>query len=184
MVLDWRLRLALIVGGVVLVCVTLAGAAWGDLDLETAMQSLTALGALLAGVGIAGGKGGAAAALVIVAVSGLGGCGAACQTERTVVDALGAGITAADGVVGEQGGEEYDLARTITLGAHQLGEAAVDACELLRDGVGWQAWVSLALEATMSLAATIDGAGPADIAGPVPLELTTAIELLEIEARQ
>lgn len=182
MVLDWRLRFALIVGGVVLVGVTLAGAAWGDLDLEAAMQALTALGALLAGVGIAGGRG--AAAVVLVAAIGASGCGAACQTERTVVDALGAGITAADGVVGDQGGEEYDLARTITLGAHQLGDAAVDACELVRDGAGWQAWVSLALEAAMSLAATIDGAGPADVAGPVPTELATAIELLEIEARQ
>lgn len=182
MVLDWRIRLALVVGGVVLVGLAIAGDAWGDLDLEVAMSALTALGALLAGVGIAGGRGGAAA-VVLVAALGASGCGAACQTERTVVDALGAGITAADGVVGDQGGEEYDLARTITLGAHQLGVAAVDACELVRDGAGWQAWVSLALEAAMSLAATIDGAGP-DISGPVPLELATAIELLEIESRQ
>lgn len=184
MILDWRVRLGLVITGGVLVGLALAGAAWGRLDLGAAMQALTGFGALLAGVGLAGGKGPGvllfALALSTAACGGIQRPGA-CATERVIVDALGAGLGAADAMVGDRGGENYDIARTATLGAHQLGDVAVDACELLRDGAGWQAWVALALEAAGSLAAAIDGHGPEQIEGPVPEELRRAITLLEAE---
>lgn len=110
------------------------------------------------------------------------GCGAACQTERAVVDALGTGIQAADIAVGDLGGGNYERASLIAKGTQALGAAAVDACELARDSAGWQVWVEFALETTSWLVAFIDGAGPADVRVPVPIELRRAIAMLEHEA--
>lgn len=116
---------------------------------------------------------------VLVCISG---CGAACQTERAVVDALGVGMTAADVAVGDDASPEYERASMIAHGAQQLGSAAVDACELLRDGAGWKVWVESALESAFWVAGLIDGATPEDIDGPVPIELLRAIAMLEYEA--
>lgn len=184
-------RIVLIISAVVLVLGLAAMAVWSGSELDL-VEVLGAVGPLIAGVlaglGIAGGRGSAAVMLLAVALGTSACAGAqrpdACETERVIVDSLGAGLHAADMVVGDRGGEHYGRARVATLGALELGDAAVDACELLRDGAGWQAWVALALEAAGSLAAAIDGAGPADTAEPVPPELERAIELLEAEARQ
>ena len=181
MVLDWRIRLALVIGGVLVIGLAIAGDAWGDLDLGSWHPLLVGIGSLLVGIGGAGGRGAAAAGLLLAVSWGLSGCGAACQTERTVVDALGEGLEAADTIAGDQGGEEYERASYYAHGAHALGAAAVDACELVRDGAGWQAWVGLALEAARAVAGLIDGAGPADVTQPVPAELTHAIGLLEAQ---
>ena len=156
----------------------------GKMSVEASIAVLVAVGALF-GLRKVDGDITTKAGAVLLMMMGIAatGCGAACQTERTVVDALGAGIVAADVVVGDQGGEDYDTASMIAIGAHELGKAAVDACELLRDGEGWQSWVALALEAARGVAAMIDGAGPADVREPVPQELAHAIELLEAEAQ-
>lgn len=119
---------------------------------------------------------------VIVAAISLActGCGAACQTERMIVDSLGAGIDAADEVVGERGGEGYDTASWIARGAQSLGAIAVDSCELLRadESVGWQHWLLMAVEAATAIVGIIEGAN-ADIDEPAPLELLRAIAMME-----
>lgn len=119
--------------------------------------------------------------VIIAAVSlACTGCGAACQTERMIVDSLGAGIDAADDVVGSRGGEEYDTASWIAHGAQSLGSIAVDSCDLLRSGEssGWQHWLLMAVEAATAIVGIIDGAN-ANIEETAPLELLRAIAMLE-----
>ena len=76
MQLDWRVRLGLIVGGAVVVAVAIAGAAWGALDSEIVDDALKMAGTFLAGLGIASGKGRAAAVLLFAAIPWLPSCGA------------------------------------------------------------------------------------------------------------
>jgi len=179
MILDLRIRLALVIGGVIIAVVALAGSSWGSLALDYE-RVLTVLGALLAGLGVAGGPSkGAAVVLLMASALTTGGCGARCVTERNVVNALGAGIAASSAVVPENAAsvrEALGHASAVT----GLGRAAVDACELLRDGAGWQAWVELALEAAVGLAAHFGGAADSLPSEP-PDELGVAIRALELE---
>lgn len=126
------------------------------------------------------GDGGTTAGMVLVASTLLMGCGAACQTERAVVDALGTGIDAADELVGPRGGEEYETASWIVRGTQEVGVAAVEACETLRDGTGWPMWLILAVEHAMAIKELIEGAS-ADIDEPAPIELLRAIARIEHE---
>jgi hypothetical protein len=128
-------------------------------------------------------RGNEMAAAVVLAFASLGsGCGR-CVVERGVVDALGAGIAAAETSLGDDVDEDARLALRTARGVTIVGDSAVGACERLRDGeeLGWQTWVGLALEATTGLVEVITGAGdsPAD---EVPPELVHAIEVLEAEA--
>jgi hypothetical protein len=118
---------------------------------------------------------------LVIAAALLMGCGAACQTERSIVDATELGIAATDAMVGDRGGEDYERVSLIAHGAHQLGSAAVDACELARDGAGWQVWVEFTLESLTWMYRFIIGAGPADIGDPPPIELLRAMAMLEHE---
>jgi hypothetical protein len=110
------------------------------------------------------------------------GCGR-CVLERGIVDALGAGITAAETSIGDDVDEDARLALRTARGVTIVGDSAVDACELLRDGeeLGWQTWVGLALEATTGLVEVITGASDPR-ADAVPPELAHAVEVLETEA--
>jgi hypothetical protein len=81
MVFDWRVRLGLIVGGAVVVAVAIAGAAWGGLDSALVGDLLKMVGSFVAGLGIAGGKGRAAAVLLLVALPWLPACGGSQETD-------------------------------------------------------------------------------------------------------
>ncbi|MCP3884175.1 MAG: hypothetical protein GY700_01625 [Propionibacteriaceae bacterium] len=118
-----------------------------------------------------------AVALVILALAS--GCGAACQTESRIVDALGTGIDAADEMVGDRGGEEYDRASRIAHGVQGLGRAAVGACETLRDGRdSWRLWLLNASQAAIAIMGIIEGAS-ADIEGDAPIELRRALAMID-----
>ena len=109
------------------------------------------------------------------------GCGAPCVTERAIVSAVDVGIAAADESLGDDIDEEAQSALHIAAGVANLGAAAVGACELLRDGGGWQQWVALALEATTGLVAHFTGAADGDQTAEVPPELLEAVQLLQAE---
>jgi len=210
MQLDWRVRL----GVALLGAVALAGAAWGDLGSDTVGMVLGIVGGLLGGVGLAGGgtsarqaprppsddavtpietplprpRGGDGPLALLLALAlgaSLTACGAApCQTERGIVSALDAGAQAAEAAIPDDAGDDVDLALQLTRGAVLLGQAAVDGCDLARDGAGWQAWVGLALEAAGGLAAMFGGAGPERLPAEPPPALAGAVLLLEAEAGQ
>ena len=122
--------------------------------------------------------------LTLWILSTLTGCGAApCTTERSVVSALDIGVAVADRQLADSGASGWEDASRYSHGAVELGRAAVDGCEILRDGAGWQAWVTMALEAAESLAAIFGGADSDAEAAPAepPPELSEAIRLLEAE---
>jgi hypothetical protein len=99
------------------------------------------------------------------------------------VDALGAGIAAAETSIGDDVDEDARLALRTARGVTVVGDSAVRTCELLRDDdeLGWQTWVGLALEATTGLVEVITGAGDFR-AEAVPPELAHAVQVLETEA--
>lgn len=160
----------------------------------TVEQALLVCGGVAAIFGIkyrrnGNGTGTTAAGALLLCITALTGCAGyrppdnACETENLVVASLAAGLDAAESVVGDRGGEEWETTFTAARGTLLLGTEAIRACELARDGAGWQQWVGLALEAALSVAAFINGAGPADVVGTVPPELERAIDLLELESR-
>ena len=81
--------------------------------------------------------------------------------------------------MGDDVDEETQEALNIAGGVASLGAAAVNACELLREGGGWQQWVGLALEAVRGVGALFTGAADETAPAPAPGELERAIELLE-----
>jgi len=116
---------------------------------------------------------------IAVAIAGAG-CGAQCQTEQALVNAVSVGVDSADAAIGDEADDAISVARGIT----ELGQAAVGACELVRDGAGWQQWVNLALEAIAGVAGAF---GPLVADDPsavreAPPELVEAQRLLESEA--
>ncbi len=127
---------------------------------------------------------------ILFACSILSGCGAACQTERSIVDALGLGVTAADALLDE----DADDALRYAAGAAQLGRVAVDVCDMVRDPEDrptWDAWVSLALDAARDVVALfappdttvrMDSRDAPEVE-PVPEDLAEAVRLLESEVR-
>jgi hypothetical protein len=153
-----------------------------ELTVEAIVAVTGCVGALLFFKKMGGGSGPtiAAGGMLVLVSALLMGCGAACTTERQIVDALDVGITAADEVVGQRGGEEYETASWITRGAVAIGRAAVGACETLRDGSGWTLWLLQAVEAAYSVVEIIDGAN-ADIEEDTPIELLRAIGRIEYE---
>lgn len=167
---------ALLVGGF------LALDALTDFDPGPYLQLATiGLGCFGVGVATASGpvaRGGGGAVLLMLALSSQA-C-APCVAEQAVVSALDVGLTAADEAVGDDGGDDWDQALSIARGTSLLGAAAVEACELARDGAGWQAWVGLALEAAVGVAAHFGGAGDPAPSTP-PAELTAAISALTAE---
>ena len=190
MILEKSTRLALIICGTIWI-LGLAGftvISGTKLDLEELLTaSFTHVGALLVGLGWAGGPSKKTGALVLsLLFVGLAssGCGR-CVTERAVVDALGAGVGAAGvALANESDDEDIALALATSRGAVLLGDAAVDGCEHLRDGGqadGWQTWVGLGLEAAMGLVQIFTGAS-GGVVEDVPPELTRAVELLETGA--
>jgi len=189
MQIDWRVRLALVIGGVVLVGVALAGAAWGALDEGIVQSVVTVIGGLLTGIGLAGGPSrGAGVAVLILAVLPLtSGCGAACQTERTLVDLAGGGIDAAASALDwEPSGDglgddpsDLDVAMTAARATAALGSTLVDACENLRDEAGWQEWLVDMLAGAAGVASIFTGAADGDVPDEVPGELLEAIDALE-----
>jgi hypothetical protein len=120
----------------------------------------------------------AGAVLLALMVPALAGCGAPCTTERAIVSAVDVGIASADTALGDDIDEETQQALYIAGGVASLGNAAVEACELLRDGGGWQQWVGLAFEAATGLLAHFTGAPDGD-APDAPPELVEAVGLLE-----
>lgn len=189
MQLDLGFRLALVVGGVIVIAVALAGAAWGALDNGLVQQVVTIAGGLLAGLGLAGGpsKGAGAAGLLLAFALVAGGCNgqhptaADCTVEGRVVEGLGQGIDAAARIAGDRGGERFDEAIRYARGAQLLGQFAVGACRNLRDGAGWQVWVGTALEAAGAVASFFGAAGPEDLPDAPPPALTSAITQLQAQ---
>lgn len=191
MQLDWRIRLALVIGGVVVVAVALAGAAWGSLDGPLVHEALTVVGGILAGLGLAGGPSrGAGAALLILALSApLAACASwqepgpagACETETAVVD----GLEAARGAVAPLIPADVivDLDHSL-----EAGRALVATCEAARDRAAWQGWVGPALSLAQSIAGIIShhaGSKSKGVASaPSVPSLDRAILLLEAEACQ
>ena len=115
-----------------------------------------------------------------------GGCGGAqrpCNIEKTIVGAVGAGLIATDSAIGDEGGQEYETAMIAANGVHVLGQQAVAACELVRDGAAWQQWVMLALETVGAVVGVIEGASDG-IEIPAPSELHEAVQILENEANR
>lgn len=176
---------ALTVGGA-LVVTTAAGGSWwwaaligvfgvvgskGLLDLVRALVHGNRLPPIVPGL------------LVLVFL--MSGCGAGpCHVERSVVNALDAGVSVADAQLRDSGASGWEDASRYSRAAVELGRAAVQSCALLRDSAGWQSWVMLALEAAGSLAAFFGGADDAGAeAAPAvpPSELLHAIQLLEAE---
>jgi hypothetical protein len=125
---------------------------------------------------------GISAAMVLTFATFGSGCGR-CVLERGVVDALGAGIAAAETSIGDDVDEDARLALRTARGVTVVGNSAVRACEHLRDDeeLGWQTWVGLALEATTGLVEVITGASDPR-ADAVPPELAHAVQVLETEA--
>ena len=191
-------KIVLIIAAAVVVLGLAALAAFTDFDAKEYIgEAVSGIGGLIVGFGFGKKRkqevvnyhirGGGSAAALLLAVTLSAGCAGytppdnACETEGTIVGMLDAGLTAADGVVGDAGGEEWDTIRLAARGAAQLGAQAIRACELARDDAGWQQWVGLALETAAAVAAFIDGAGPEDIEGDSPPELHRAIEMLQME---
>jgi hypothetical protein len=188
--IDWRVRLGLGLGGIGLIAMAIAACAWGDLDHSALASVLTVAGGLLAGVAAAGGPSPPAGPtpptilplLLVAALAGAGGSGCgACVAERGVVSAVEAGLTAADSTVGDEGGEEWARALSVARGAADLGAAAVDGCELQRDGAGWAAWVQLALEVVVDLVERFGGAAEGEMPATAPPDLLAAREALAAE---
>ena len=183
MQIDWRVRLGLGIIGGSLIALAIAASAWGDLDQSIVASVLTVAGGLLAGVAAAGGPSPPVVPLLLLAAlagSGATGCGA-CVAERGVVSAVEAGLTAADSTVGDEGGEEWTRALDVARGAADLGAAAVDGCELARDGAGWAAWVGLALEVVVDLVERFGGAAEGELPATAPPSLLAAREALAAE---
>jgi len=184
MQIDWRVRLGLGIIGGSLIALAIAASAWGDLDQSIVASVLTVAGGLLAGVAAAGGPSPPVVPLVLLAaaLAGAGGSGCgACVAERGVVSAVEAGLTAADSEVGDEGGEEWARALSVARGAADLGAAAVDGCELARDGAGWAAWVGLALEVVVDLVERFGGAAEGELPATAPPSLLAAREALAAE---
>jgi len=180
---TWE-ALAPYVGAVVLdlgLCGLLAMTEDG-LTVEGVIAVTTCVGALLffhkKGGGSSPMVGGA---LVLIMSAALMGCGAACQTEQTVVSAFGAGIERSAELLDTEDPENA-LAVRVARGAHALGEATVGSCELVRGEVGWLDWVLWALEAAWDIARRFGAAGTTTSPDP-PDELMRAIDLLEAEYR-
>lgn len=118
--------------------------------------------------------------------SGCTGTQKICNIEKTIVNAVGVGLSATDSVIGETGGEDYDTAIHIANGVHFLGQQAIAACELARDSAAWQQWVLLALETVGAVIGVIEGAGDGieNLEIPAPPELHRAVVILRSEVRQ
>jgi len=104
-----------------------------------------------------------------------------CDIEKTLVNSVGAGLSATESAIGDSGGENYEVAMVAANGVHLLGQQAVAACELARDGAAWQQWVLLALETIGAVVGVIEGANE-EIEQTAPVELRIAIQNLESEA--
>jgi hypothetical protein len=107
----------------------------------------------------------------------------ACRTEAAIVSALAVGITAAENQLDM---DDPEVARAVNgaRGANAGGAALVSVCEGLRDGAGWQHYLTAVLEAGLSVAAFFGGAGPEDVPAEPPLELTHGLRLVEEELEQ
>lgn len=113
--------------------------------------------------------------VLLISAFTLLGCGT-CALERGIHSVVDAGVEAAEREVPEEGRDEMEIARGIT----DVAGAAVQACELLRDGAGWQQLVTLMLEATTGAIAQFTGAADEE-AGDPPPELLEAHAALEAE---
>lgn len=150
---------------------------------ELTVEAMGAIAGVVAGIVFLGKRLGVnivSSGTLVIAAAMLMGCGATCTTERQIVDALEVGLDAADGVVGQRGGEEYETASWIAHGVQQLGSAAVGACEVLRDGSSWTIWLLQAVEAAYAVVEIIEGAN-ASIEETSPIELLQAIGRIEYE---
>jgi len=181
MQLSKAMRITLTVCGTVLAVAVIGAAVYSGSDIDTTALIGSIVGAVAAGLGIAGGPSRGAGAVVLLAALGLSACGAPCVAERAVVSALDVGVEAAGQSVGDQGGEDWDTTLDISRGAVMLGHAAVDACELAQDSTGWQAWVGLALETAVGLSSFFGSAGDDSIPAHAPDELDAAILTLRGE---
>jgi len=149
------------------------------------------LGALLAGIGIAAGpskRGPGTFMILFFLFLSNSSCAAMqrgtsnpCDIQNNIVSALGVGVASVEVLPGTDS-EEWNDALKYANGVVQLGHAAIRGCELMRNGAGWQQWIALALETTMSIMARFGAAGPADLPPTAPLELERAFLLLGAES--
>ena len=111
---DWRVRLGLVIGGAVIVAVAIAGASWGALDSELVDDALKMVGALLAGLGIASGKGRGVAALILAASMGVASCGGSqgVDVERCSATVLRCAVQVAADCIPRDDGEACPLEAT------------------------------------------------------------------------
>ena len=185
MKLSVPLRMTLTICGTVMAVAAMTFAYLGgtDIPVGTIVAAVVALlGSLAAGLGIAGGpspRGGIGAGLLALVF--FAGC-APCVAEQAIVSAVDVGLDAAESSVGDAGGEDWERSLGIARGASLLGIAAVDACELVRDSAGWQAWVGLALETAGAVAAHFGAADDPGRPQDPPDELVSALSMLEGES--
>ena len=161
---------------------------------ELTVEAITAICVVVAGLMfIRGRKGSGGSAPMIgggilaIAAIIMPGC-APCLAERAVVSALDVAVDASEDAVGDQGSDGWDIALDVARLSVIAGEAGVEACELVRDGAEWQAFVRLALERFGALAAyfgasRLDGASlvPSTPTREPPAELIEAVEALQAE---
>ena len=184
--LSMPVRLTLIICGTVIIVAVLV-ISWlsgATLDPGAILEHIgTVIGALIAGLGLAGGpspRAGAAAVLLLALTAQ--GC-AACRAERAVVSALDAGVAAARAAAEPEPQEDLDTALDIAQAGVAAGEVLVSACETARDDGSWQAWVLEALERARAVAAFFGGAGERSLPTEPPPELERAITMLEQESQ-
>jgi hypothetical protein len=99
-----------------------------------------------------------AAGLLLVCATMMPGCGAACETERLVRNTLSSGVRVADGLIPEDTENRLEVMSAVD-GALDLGDAAVDSCFALRDGMGWQTWAQVAVDAVQGLVDLLESLG-------------------------
>lgn len=113
---DWRIRLGLVIGGVVIVGVALAGAAWGALDSDLVQQALALIGGLLGGLGIAGGRGRGAGVMALLLCAGMM---TACTQHRAQVAVQSSLTGIAEGVAAGD--------RIVAVGIEEATDGAIEA---------------------------------------------------------
>lgn len=188
MVFSTTVRIILVSGGIALVALFAVLEAVTGFDAGPYLELVgTAGGGILAGLGLAAGRGtaGAASALLLFVAIGASGC---CDTiqQQPIINAYHAGVDAAV----EQVGEQDDVGwRTATASARGVGQALDTwraACRIHEGDGGWQEILGLALETAMGLANIITGAGdgPSDTSAQVPGELQAFIDLASEEIRE
>ena len=112
-------------------------------------------------------------ALALVSSLASGGCASSpCLAERATLEGVRAAMVAVDASIPEDL-EEWNETRSYSEASLDLGEAAVEACELTRDDGLWQEWITVGLKVVYGALGIAKTAG-----AEVPDELLASIGAL------